>query len=230
MTYEIGGKFFSSKSTISTYAKEILKKSELGKVLTGEDKHFIFGLIECHPNATEKIGAGIKHIIARVDPVWKKGKQFLIIRVDGSVIDFSYKKCIYGEMSAKDLFKCACRTAVVDDIIAFKNTHLSPESICPYFGYPLTRENAHVDHVQPMTFNAIVDDFMKIHGPLDGATVIGETQKRFEAKWITDKFLEFHRKTAILELVSEQANQTCCKVKWKEPAEAGHKIQSRMEP
>jgi hypothetical protein len=216
MEYEIGGKYFLSKKAVAQCAQKILRDSEPGQVLSGEDKEFIIGLICCHPNATEKIGVGIKHIISRVDPVWKKGKQFLIIRTDGSVIDFSYRKCVYGEMSPLDFFRAACRTAVADDIISFKNKHLTPESTCPYFGFPLTKDNSHVDHVKPRTFNWLVSSFINDTGyDISTIEIIGDIQKRFANQFHAANFKDYHDKWANLELVSEQANQTCCKIKFK---------------
>jgi hypothetical protein len=216
MEYEIGGKYFSSKQAIVKHTQQILKDATPGEVLQGDNRAFLIGLIECHPRAKDKIGVGIKHIIARVDPVWKKSKQFLIIRYDGSNIDFSYKKCLYGEISPLEYFRSACRTAIAPDIISFKIVYLTPAATCPYFGEPLTKDNAHVDHVKPRVFNWIVDQFMEIEGiSLGKCEVVGDVQKRFLDKSVNDKFRRFHNVVAQLELVSERANQTCCKVNFK---------------
>ena len=206
-------KEFTSKAALGRYIKGLLKEADIGDTLNLEDKSLLIDLIGQHPSADIKIGCGIANIIIRQDPIWKKNKQFMIIRDDGSMIDFSYKICLYGERRSKlDMFRIACRTAVSLDIIRFKRENLKPDSICPHLGIPLTEDNAHVDHVKPLTFNLLVDEFIYNHAlNIEDVIIEGELQKRFVDPGLAAKFRHFHNIVGVLELVSEKANQTVCK-------------------
>jgi hypothetical protein len=103
---------FKSRAALERYIKALLIEVPAGAELTGEAEEIVTDLINHHPKAAEKTGAGIKKIVVRPDQIWKKNKQFWIVRQDGTEIDFSYRKCLHGEMSRIDLFRAACRAAV----------------------------------------------------------------------------------------------------------------------
>lgn len=214
----MGIEAFKTKASLERYIKGLLKDSEPGTILQGRDKEIILELINRHPKVAEKIGPGVHNIVVRLDPVWKKSKQFLIIHKGGGSIDFSYKKCLYGEKSKLDLFRDACRTAVAPDIIRFKKENLRPDSVCPYLGIPLDQDNAVVDHVKPATFNVLVDEFMFSYAiEIENVLIEGELQRRFSNPGTSAQFRHFHNIAAVLELVSELANNTVCKSPQEEP-------------
>ena len=96
---------FKSRAALERYIKALLIEVPAGAELTGEAEEIVTDLINHHPKAAEKTGAGIKKIVVRPDQIWKKNKQFWIVRQDGTEIDFSYRKCLHGEMSRIDLFR-----------------------------------------------------------------------------------------------------------------------------
>lgn len=203
---------FSSKTQLSKYVREMLASYDPGETLAIKDDEFIRELIWKHPRQEEKIGVGIKNIVVKKDPIYKIHKQFWIIRDDGSEIDFSYRKCCFGDISTIDLFRHACRSAVASVIIIFKIERLKDYPVCPYMNLPLTKENSHVDHKMPATFNKIVDQFIEDYDVnLDAVIIVGEIQKRFKHEWLTREFRKYHDSVAILQLVSAEANQTYCK-------------------
>ncbi len=212
MSITINGIEFTSKASLDKYVSCVLNSYNDGQLLSRTDKDFIVALIIKHPRCVEKIGCGIKDIVVRKDLVWKRNKQFWIIHKDGSSIDFSYKKCVFGETSLIDMFRHACRTAIAEDIVNFKMAYLENNPCCPYTGERLTKTNSHVDHVIPLTFNVIVDGFIKGNDiKLDNVEIIGELQRRFKDNDVAKKFKEFHNSIALLKLVSAEANQTYCK-------------------
>jgi hypothetical protein len=203
---------FKSRAALERYIKALLIEVPAGAELTGEAEEIVTDLINHHPKAAEKTGAGIKKIVVRPDQIWKKNKQFWIVRQDGTEIDFSYRKCLHGEMSRIDLFRAACRTAVALDIQYFKIDALKDNPVCPHLGITLDRDNSHVDHAKPLTFNRLVDEFIQNRAlvPQD-VKVIGEVRKEFADREVSVAFRNFHKAVAHLELVSAQANQTVCK-------------------
>ena len=69
---------FKSKAALGRYIKAMLKETEPGDNLRLDDKTLLYDLIEWHPSAEEKIGIGIKNIVVRADPKWKKSKGFFM--------------------------------------------------------------------------------------------------------------------------------------------------------
>ena len=49
---------------------------------------------------------------------------------------------------------------------------------------------------------------------VDDFKVIGDIQKRFEDEEMSKLFRRFHNDLAVLELVSDKANLTCCQLGW----------------
>ena len=63
-----------------------------GEPLQGEDFKLLMKVLNKHPRASEKIGAGVASIV--VGPYVCRSRCFFVIRIDGSVEDFSVRKCL----------------------------------------------------------------------------------------------------------------------------------------
>jgi hypothetical protein len=97
--YNIGGLTFRTQAEIIAHCRSIIGQGD-GRV---PDEHaaFLFGLLDRHPGAAEKIGVGVDHFeIARgakqVGAGWIATRGFYVVRVDGSRDDFSFMKCVRG--------------------------------------------------------------------------------------------------------------------------------------
>ena len=191
----------------------MLKRLPPGTKLEGMDEEMALWLIDRHPRRGDKVGAGIKEIKIERPQKWGKGCCLFIYRIDGSRIDFSYRKALAGREPGKlEYFRMACRTAVEIDIIKFKKEALASDPICRYRGVRLWQDNSHVDHVKPRTFNWLVDNFLCQTGlNLDDVEIVGDVKRQFRDKRIALCFLDYHRDMACLELVSAEANQCECK-------------------
>ncbi|KAL9248785.1 DCL, chloroplastic-like protein [Drosera capensis] len=80
-------------------ARRILhgKQYQFGDKLN--DRHhraLIMLLLPCHPDYEEKIGCGVDYITIGHHPQFEESRCFFIVRKDGTVVDFSYWKCIKG--------------------------------------------------------------------------------------------------------------------------------------
>lgn len=198
-----------SKAAQQRYLSNILKTYPINTVLTGQDKNMLLVLLQKHPKAKDKIGCGIKDIRVAGE---KWSKRFEIIRTDGSTTDISYRKCLYGEKKQIDIFRDACRTAVVPDILAFRDRVLATNPICRYRNIPLNRDNCIVDHVKPKVFNVIVGNFISANQlNIDEVEIGGDVKREFVDKSLNINFREFHRKHAALELVYYEANNKECR-------------------
>jgi hypothetical protein len=188
-----------TKTQLKEKAKAILNSHQLNTQLEGDDYIFIRSLIDGHPRAEQKIGGGIKTITVIQNPRNRNVKQFELTRFDGTRTDFSYIRCISGQLTQRRLFNAACRTTIEPQINEFRS-QFSPQE----------NNGTHVDHKDP-SFNVLVTTFIvendinvkkvKINGFGDG-----EWRKEFDSKSLAKKFYDFHKERAILQLIPAKEN------------------------
>jgi len=95
----IGGRTFDTKTHARIYCKLLLAHYADGETV-GPKEHisFLTALLKRHPDATEKIGSGIKRLYRAKAPAPNYGTScFWVERTDGSVIDFSMAHCFLTE-------------------------------------------------------------------------------------------------------------------------------------
>jgi len=90
--YQLGLMEFKTKSEITQYFKTMLNSYELKDIVYSEDAQKLMELLQHHSDPAAKIGVGVRDI--KVDSMEYGTRCFHIIRVDGSMIDFSYTQCI----------------------------------------------------------------------------------------------------------------------------------------
>lgn len=93
MSYSLGGLTFGTKQMVAKHASIVLNRAGLGEVLTGADEVFAHDLLDHHPDADRKHGVGVSAITVALIPEWDT-RNFLLLREDGSVDNWSIKKCI----------------------------------------------------------------------------------------------------------------------------------------
>lgn len=93
MSYVLGGLTFETKQVIARHASAVLNRAGIGEVLTGPDEAFARDLLTHHPEAAGKHGVGITSIAVALVPTWGT-RNFFLLREDGSVDNWSIKKCI----------------------------------------------------------------------------------------------------------------------------------------
>jgi len=93
-SHTIGPHTFGTQAAAITFIQEVLYRHPLLEPIKGDDHAFLLELLKKHPNAAEKVGAGVRHFTVEKA---KGGTQcFYITRVDGSRSDFSSMKCLRG--------------------------------------------------------------------------------------------------------------------------------------
>ncbi|AES94122.2 putative DNA-directed RNA polymerase [Medicago truncatula] len=83
-------------------ARVILNKYQIDETLSETDKLTIMKVLHFHPRRDEKFGSGPQNIKVGWHPEFTDSRCFFIIRKDGSVEDFSYRKCILGALDIID--------------------------------------------------------------------------------------------------------------------------------
>lgn len=88
---EIGGIKFNKKGDALNFMKDMLNKYAPEEKVDENDSKFLSSAILKHPEFEKKIGVGIKlFFVRRAD---YGTKCFWLERVDGTVVNFSYKYC-----------------------------------------------------------------------------------------------------------------------------------------
>ena len=163
-----GSLTFPTKTKAQAAFKQLLNSHALQQPIAEPWHTALLVLVqERHPSATKKIGPGVDHFEVRTH-LWQgkfRQRGFYIIRVDQSVIDFSYLEC-FAARGTRDvrLINEACREAISEEIFAFKKSVFnSTETIaCAESGAQITWEEAHVDHANPWPFSLIVSEWRQM--------------------------------------------------------------------
>lgn len=173
----------------------------------GPNYDFLASLIERHPRRDSKVGCGIAGFFIGPDGYGKS--CFWLRRLDGTSTDFSFHECVKASSEKSD-FRAAARREIKDQILDFKRNAFP--AVCPYTGEKMTHDNCHVDHVPPMTFARLADEWLmgrpypETMGHIDGSTEI-----RFKDRTLAEQWWNYHRQHAQLRLVSKQANLSTVK-------------------
>jgi hypothetical protein len=212
--YILNNKIFTSQVKIKTYAEKIIQElyssSKTEKViitLNSFGGKFLLEILNKHPWKYEKIGTGIDSFIIKKNKINSRGFEINIKRNDGSIIDFSWVKCVKGKFPTnnKKLLE-AMREAISIQIISYKNTH---KHICKNCRETSKAQRYHVDHDNP-EFKELSETFLKEnknHPKQFGENIDTHITKflikdhLFEKKW-----QKFHKTYANLQILCESCN------------------------
>jgi hypothetical protein len=221
---QVGPLVFASKKDTKAYFRLMVARYVDGQRMELEDDAVLRDLICLHPEREQKIGVGISHFTVATDNEWGRTRHFVIVRVNGESTDFSYHTCIDGTNMRQDVF-AALRFAVRHQVSDFKrDSFAAPDKPrCPFHNCELTEDEAHVDHAAPLTFYAIVGEFLRSRGlTLDALLLIDNADNQLVRELrdpeIVKNWQDFHRSNARLRLTSSRANLSEAR---KRPNDAG---------
>jgi hypothetical protein len=208
----VGSLAFETKALAKEFFRALRDRYADGVQIGVEDGSYLGELLTGHPEAEQKIGAGIAFFSVATEAEFHRTRHFMVHRTDGTASDFSFLSCIDGRSPKRDRQE-ALRRAIDDQIVAFRERCFveQPAPICPLRGIPITRSAYHVDHVPPGKFLVIADAWLREFGlawtdveitpPGDNQIVARMTNDNQRAAWST-----FHRRHARLRLLSPLAN------------------------
>lgn len=205
---------FESKKEAKQFFADILNAVPLGTRLSGEDFDYVLALLLNHPNASQKVGAGVDAIkVDRGD--YAANRCFHVIRNDKTEEDFSIGKCIDGEHSDFHRLCVACRKAVEKDVRDFKQKYFDEHGNregkvkCQEGGERISFTEAHVDHRVPFTFSSIVHYFVQAKG-LDVRSVQylaeGKYGNELADESLQALFRDWHKQNAKLRIIARTRN------------------------
>jgi hypothetical protein len=83
---------FETQTAARTHLKTMLNRYDPGDRVSATDAVILTAALALHPEASEKIGAGIKDFSVRTADF--ATKCFWVNRIDGSTVRFSYNACV----------------------------------------------------------------------------------------------------------------------------------------
>lgn len=213
---ELATRSFKKQGDATAFFKAMLNRYRPGERVSDDDALDVAALLERHTEYVAKVGCGVSHFQVMMT---EHGTQcFRIIRKDGSGTDFSYPHCITQRPpSRKQEVSQAFQRAVRFDLYkardAFFATHsdASGNATCAVTGERITRDDAHMDHRPPMTFEVIVTTFLCGRGLSLGGVPLTTGQDDQVSPEVTDQtlseaFCAYHSSVARLDLVRNTVN------------------------
>ncbi|XWS48985.1 hypothetical protein CRYUN_Cryun13aG0124700 [Craigia yunnanensis] len=83
---------------LSRALRNILHKYPIDHRLSGADWNTLMMALYFHPRRDEKIGSGAQEIKVGYHPEHTNARCFSLVRTDGTIVDFSYHKCVIGAL------------------------------------------------------------------------------------------------------------------------------------
>ncbi|KAJ6701636.1 DNA-DIRECTED RNA polymerase [Salix koriyanagi] len=83
---------------MSYTVRKILNKYSVDQQLNESDKSVLMMTLYFHPRRDEKIGIGAKDIKVINHPEYRDTRCFSLVRTDGTIEDFSYRKCLHNAL------------------------------------------------------------------------------------------------------------------------------------
>jgi hypothetical protein len=90
----IGSRFFEKQGDALEFFKAMLARYEVGEDVEEQDECDLRALLDRHIHYEEKVGAGVAGFCTMVAP--EGSKCFGVVRVDGSIVPFTYISCVTG--------------------------------------------------------------------------------------------------------------------------------------
>lgn len=187
---------FKTKKLLEQKIRSIAAAAPIGAPLGDVDTQFMRWVFSHHDEFEDKCGVGFKGLIVKLDEFGNR--FFSILRMDGSLIDISWRHALNPKNNERTIFVRALREEVKDQIFSFKK---SSTPVCGICGNVIDGD-IHVDHVVP--FRCLVSDFFgaDVHDVLD----MGPAPSLLKDRWIAQEWIKYHKEKAILQMSHARCN------------------------
>ncbi len=162
----IAGIDFQTKLAAEHHIREILERTTphalTRTTLTGGDLLFVSALLDIHPDRKSIIGSGLESIEVEAIPYAPQQRRFIVRRTDGSIRDWSWRDSLTPR-SALNLLNSVLRRSIRTQLRIFKaHAFHAAENLNCYneCGTTVNFETAHVDHIAPVTFANLAQDWL----------------------------------------------------------------------
>jgi hypothetical protein len=198
---------FAKQGEATAFFKDMLARYTDGEFLNSDDEDILYELLQRHPDANQKIGAGVRNFFRNKSPDHPTS-CFHVLRTDGSSTDFGYSACVTGRASSlRHDFYEACRRSVVAELMDQKQQLFdsSPDGIpCVRTGELTTIHTSEYRHTEPR-FRDIVKGFIQEKNLVISSSMVTESQDMqyqtvFTNPTMVIDFIEYHATVAKLDI------------------------------
>lgn len=208
----IGQVKFDTKKAAVEFIRDFISKQPLETPLSVVSTIFVANLLEKHCHCAEKIGEGIHYFFVRVNEFHgRKNRGFWIKRIDGSEIDFSWVECL-NPSTHKSRVLNALRAAVHADVYAVKERASAAGAgliKCELSGEVLCTNQIDVHHATPfieLASQFVGESWDSIQ--VDCGKEAGQIGDRLVCDDLKSRWIDFHNRNAVLQLVSRKVHQS----------------------
>ena len=130
----VAGKSYQNKAQVAGVCRSIIDGTKDHELLRSDEARFVAALFRRHPEFLEKSGCGIAGFTVGTDSRWQKTRHFIIVRIDQTTVDFSWRVCVAGKLPEKRVNVLgALRRAIADQIAAFRDSAFAGRVVleCP---------------------------------------------------------------------------------------------------
>jgi hypothetical protein len=153
LKYQIYCHAFKNQFDLKQFTKNILKRNVFQILSSGEDFNFLMELFKRHPEYSEKVGGGVKHL--KITPNLESF-HIDLFRLDNTITDISWNTAIRGRGRTEYGDKMRELRESIDDQIKDFRKSQGILSHCPKCNEQLLKA-PHVDHTP--SFSSIVGMF-----------------------------------------------------------------------
>lgn len=207
---------FAKRGDAITFFRDMLNRYVPGQRVSDVDGLDLAALLTRHPEHAAKVGDGIDHF--EVIATLHGSHCFRIVRVDGTGTDFSFMTCIAerAPTQAQQVSR-ALRHAIRFDLYAARDKffaeHIGADGLvpCAVTRERICKDDGHMDHRPPMTFEVIVATFLAGQKLSADDVPITQGQDNQVVPEVTDKalivvFQTYHTSVAKLDFVKVKVN------------------------
>lgn len=225
----LAGQIFQSKSSLRKTLTAIVESREAGSRLSGTEDALVREVLDWHPDATTKIGPGIRSFRVERHSTFRS-PMLVLERTDGTETDFSYLSAIaqIGKPAndnahmpssvTRASFIRAAREAIRPQIEAFRRAAQTAAADplgrmrCEATNVLLSPNAVDIDHDLPWDFASIVKAFVSerriVMAQVDVlGTENGSTGRYFADPKLAEAFANFHLKRARLRVIDRALNR-----------------------
>ena len=173
-------------------------------------------LLERHPDSVRKIGDGIDYFYVAMTGAGTPAFHFK--RTDGSVEHFSFYTAVKGQdPTPKSQVTTALRNSMRAELSNQKAEYIRSNIKdglveCHVRGDWIDPADAQLDHAEPMTFEAIVEHFVRGHLELHYDEIVlapkrdGQYGSHIADEALLNEFAKYHNRVARLRLIHKDEN------------------------
>jgi hypothetical protein len=206
-----------NKKSMAAHFRAMLHRYTPGEKIPEPDATELAWLLSRHHQVEQKTGVGIAYFTVHTTPLYAT-RGFLIVRIDGTVADFSYLKCIANKPpSILSQVIQAMRAEVGEDIRQAKLAYFAQHADgngrvpCAVSGNLVTIEEADADHAAPYHFHTLAITFLKARGIEPNAALItapddNQYHYRLIDPDLAKAWVAFHHELAAVRIVDRRVN------------------------